>query len=667
MSLTFLLACNKSERLSSDSANIDTLLVKARDEKDARLKLRKADIIFAKIGDSRIDSIAKSRYIRLAAVYQSLEMEEKCAVIYEAVLSNPSLPVNHSETAFANLFLGNYHYNKSEYLMAFENFSKAEKSFGILNNFEYQGYAINLKANILNLKKDYIGAEVLAVKALKIAKDEQNHDLAYNAYLTLGNSSNGLNDFQKAIEYYQKAIQATEHLRANPNYLAFNTQPLNYLSKVYQKKGNFKKSISFAEKGLRFKEIRSEEPSIYCYLTNNLAYSQFLLGQNASPHQFLETLKIGDSIQNIPIQITSKTYLGELYLARNNRTKAIYYLRDAQRQAHRNSIFDDELHILQLLATADPGSRSYYAERYISLSDSLHNVERATRNKFARIEFETDEITDERDSLSVEREALSMQRWLIAGVSVFSLLSVFLWFKNKSQKAKTRELLLKQEQQKADEEIYQLMLTQQQKLEEGKNLEKKRISLELHDGVMGKLSAVRLNLYASLYKAELLEDRSVLTQIDEIQAVEKEIRSIAHDLSVNLFSDNSTFIEMVRVLFARIENHSEIQFELHVSEAVNLDAISTSAKINLYRILQEALQNIEKYAHATRVSVTMRLSDLNEISVVISDNGKGFDTAQKISGIGLSNMETRMAEVGGKISIHSQISNGTEINLTIPI
>ena len=226
---------------------------------------------------------------------------------------------------------------------------------------------------------------------------------------------------------------------------------------------------------------------------------------------------------------------------------------------------------------------------------------------------------------------------------------------------------MQQEQQKANEEIYQLMLDQQQKIEEGKNIEKQRISLDLHDSVMGKLTAVRLNLYVALVKNNLVDDLAFSKQIDEIQDVEKEIRSIAHDLNSNLFSDNANFIGIVKQLFNRIENHSQIHFNLHVSDALNWDLVSNTIKINLYRILQEALQNIEKYANAKQVAIVMTLSDANEIEIEISDDGNGFDRSKKSFGIGLKNMKQRTEEIKGTFSIQSEIKKGTKISLTIPL
>ena len=490
--------------------------------------------------------------------------------------------------------------------------------------------------------------------------------LIYDCYITLGNSLDGVKNYDKAIEYYKKAIEATDDLKLEPEYLMLKAMPYNYIANIYRKKKEYENSIKVVEQALRFDNFKKNNTTVYCYLINTLAYSKFKLGDESSQHQFFEVLKIADSTNNIPVQITSRTYLGEYFLVKKDTLRAISYFKDAQAQAHSNSIFEDELKILKFLAQANPNDKSFYSNRYISLNDSLQYVERDTRNKFARIEFETDEITTERDSLTLKAENLSLQRWVIIAVAVLSIVIIVFWFMSKSQKAKTIELLLKQEQQKANEDIYQLMLSQHQKIQEGKNIEKQRISLELHDGVMGKLSAVRLNLYAALYKSKLINDQTFSLQIDEIQAVEQEIRNIAHNLNSNLFSDNSNFIAIVKELYLKIENHSRIQFNLEVSDAINFDLINNTIKINLYRILQEALQNIEKYAEASHVEIVMTQINSGHIEVIISDDGKGFSPHHRISGIGIENMKIRIHELGGTFSIESELNRGTKIDLTIP-
>lgn len=611
--------------------------------------------------------VENDRIVKQALVFYDAGNNDKYLYLLKKLYKQSISKEDYNGISESSYYIANYFYNEAKYDSAYFYFTKAENSFlKIKDKVLLASYIKNIRANILTFKKDYVGAEKLSIEALKVAKDEKFNLLIYDCYITLGNSLDGVKNYDKAIEYYKKAITATDNLKLEAEYLMLKAMPYNYIANIYRKKKDYENSIKVVEQALSFDNFKKNNSTVYCYLINTLAYSKFKLGDESSEHQFFEVLKIADSTNNIPVQITSRTYLGEYYLVKKDTLRAISYFKEAQAQAHSNSIFEDELKILKFLAQANPNDKSFYSNRYISLNDSLQYVERDTRNKFARIEFETDEITTERDSLTLKAENLSLQRWVIIAVAALSIVIIVFWFMSKSQKAKTIELLLKQEQQKANEDIYQLMLSQHQKIQEGKNIEKQRISLELHDGVMGKLSAVRLNLYAALYKSKLINDQTFSLQIDEIQAVEQEIRNIAHNLNSNLFSDNSNFIAIVKELYLKIENHSIIQFKLEVSDAINFDLINNNIKINLYRILQEALQNIEKYAEASHVEIFMTQINSGHIEVIISDDGKGFSPHHRISGIGIENMKIRIHELGGTFSIESELNRGTKIDLTIP-
>lgn len=565
---------------------------------------------------------------------------------------------------YAKTNIGLYYFNLFSNDSAYYYFSKAEKLSLQLKGNPHICEIFQYKADLLWCQKDFTAAETTAIKSLKNSKG--NNIVTYSSYLTIANALFGMNNYDKSLIYYNKALIKLEELKKLKQYNELKTQTYNYIAKVYHKKKLYQKVIEYLKINVNLIKIKKTDLKTYSHVVNTIAYSKLKLNDKSSLLLFKEVEKIADSIKFVPTQVEVKTYMGEYYLIQQDKVKASTYLKDAQKLAHKNNIFEDELKILKLLEQANPNLSNFYSDRYIILNDSLQDVERATRDKFARIEFETDEITNQKEIVSKENNLLNKRIWIISVFGLLSLLVIVLWFMNKSQKAKTRELLLKQEQQKANEAIYQLMIDQQQQMEEGKNIEKQRISLELHDGVMGKLSAVRLNLYAALYKENLIENEVFSKQIDEIQEVEKEIRTIAHDLNSNLFSDNANFIGIVKELFTKIENHSQIYFTLQVSEAVNWDLINNSIKINLYRILQEALQNIEKYANAKNVFLTISLIESNKINIVISDDGIGFDTNKKSNGIGIKNMKARIVELNGKFNIQSELHQGTEINLTIP-
>jgi signal transduction histidine kinase len=647
--------------------SIDSLLVWASNtNKNQKSRLKYANLALKTIiGNSDVQS-ATSNYVILANAFFNIGEKEKSLYVADLLYRKSVLTDDVEGTAWATYLKANYYYTKTEYDSSYYYYAKSEKASFTLEYKFLLGLILNSKADILNAKKDYVNAEINSIKALKISFAEKDNLLAYKCYVSLGNSLLGLNDKSKAIIYYRKAAKEVEYLRNDPQYLVLKAQADNYVASTYIEKKEYENAIKYANKALNFEELELINLEMYCYLKNNLAYAKFKLNKSSSEKEFLETLKIADSIKSIPLQLFTKIHLAEYYLKNQNLLKALRYGSEARTQAHKATFFEEELKLLLLLSEIDTKNSTVYTRRYIELNDSLHNVERATRNKYTRIEFETEEITAAKDNAEEQNTFLENRIWMISILSFLTVFIIGLWFINKSQKSKTRQLLLEQKQQQADEEIYQLMLNQQEKIEEGKSIEKQRVSLELHDNVMGKMAAIRMNLYPLIMTSEVENKDLFYKQLDDMQQVEKEIRGVAHDLNTNLFADEVSFIAVVKEFFEKVKNYTTINFELQVGETINWELISTTTKINLYRILQEALQNIEKYADAKNVTVTMSQID-NLVYILIEDDGKGFDTASKKEGIGLQNMKTRMDEMHGKFSIQSAPEKGTKISLIIAV
>jgi len=99
---------------------------------------------------------------------------------------------------------------------------------------------------------------------------------------------------------------------------------------------------------------------------------------------------------------------------------------------------------------------------------------------------------------------------------------------------------------------------------------------------------------------------------------------------------------------------------------IDTDAIKDDLKINLYRIIQEQMNNILKHAEAMLVDIIIELHG-GMLSVMITDDGKGFDTAKKANGIGLSNIINRVESFDGKVKITSVPGNGCSVEIQIPV
>jgi len=654
---------NKTQTLTQ----VDKLFADFAEKKtDKAEKLKALDIIGDKLKNISADTISVPDYLKLAHLYNELQDTKRQRTTLQHLLKVSEAQQNYPGAGYAAYYISDAYYSSTSYDSAYFYLSKAERASHLGKLSQLSGYIVLNKANILSFKKDFVGAEDKAIHALRIASVNNDTRLEYECYLSLGNALSGLNDNDKALFYYNRAFEKTPSLTADGQYLILKAQVYNSIAKIYQKRGNHSRAIVYLKKALAFGDLYKADVKVYSYLQNNLAYSKFKLKDPSALGHFKEVLRISDSIQNLPTIVSVKINLAEYYLSVNDKPTALSYISDARKKAHDNHIFEDELKTLAFLSEIDPANGVRYNKNYINLSDSLQNVERATRNKFARIEFETDEIVHQKNAAIAENKAISTQRWLILGVSIMAVLLVLALYYIKSAKAKNKELLLVKEQQKSNEQIYELMLDQQQKIEEGKQLEKKRMSQELHDGIMGRLTSIRLNLFILSKKTDPETIDKCLGHIKEIQNIEKEIRTIAHDLNKNLFSDSINFVAIVRNLFTSIENHSGINFNMEVDERIDWQIIHSNVKMQIYRILQESLQNIDKYAKASKVYINMAF-DTNIITITVLDDGEGFDTNKVRTGIGIQNMHERAKEINGKIDIASEVGVGTKINLTIPI
>ncbi len=200
------------------------------------------------------------------------------------------------------------------------------------------------------------------------------------------------------------------------------------------------------------------------------------------------------------------------------------------------------------------------------------------------------------------------------------------------QRAKNKELLFDKNQQKANEEIYRLMLRQQVRLEEGKINERNRIAEDLHDGVLGRIFGTRMGLGFLSIEGEENTLKKHKGFIEELQKIEKEIRDISHELKTEYFTAGFNFIILVEDLLKSQSKIGQFEYTLFSDENITWNSINENVKINCYRILQEAIYNVNKHAKASQLEVHFKFVD-HVMQVLIQDNGSGFNTRKKEKGL----------------------------------
>jgi signal transduction histidine kinase len=317
------------------------------------------------------------------------------------------------------------------------------------------------------------------------------------------------------------------------------------------------------------------------------------------------------------------------------------------------------LKILRMYPKFDPKNSKKHTARAFAFNDSLQILDRQIRGKFTRIEYETDEVV-------AENQLLEQQKQLYAGIAAALLLLSFSAFIILRQRIKNQKLRFEEQQQASNQEIFNLLLAQNEKVEEGKKSEQKRVSEELHDGVLGRMLGARMMLLGLNKNTDPHAMAERGKAISMLQDVEGEVRSISHELSHAAYQKIHNFILSIKDLLQNVENSTKIKIEFIFADDLDYDALTGEIKINLYRIIQECVQNAFKHAACDHIKISFD-ADLETLRIVIADDGKGFVVKKGKKGIGTRNITSRVKKVNGTWQLDSIIGDGTKVNVQIPI
>ena len=209
------------------------------------------------------------------------------------------------------------------------------------------------------------------------------------------------------------------------------------------------------------------------------------------------------------------------------------------------------------------------------------------------------------------------------------------------------------------------------RLVSSQEFERRRFARDLHDQMGQRLTALRLKL-ASLHEL-MPEDKKITTRINRLEAIAEQLDSEVSFLAWELRPaalDDLGVLEAIRTFVNEWSRHFEISADFHPSGLPN-ERLEREVETHLYRITQEALNNIAKHADAKHVTVLLEKREQN-IMLIIEDDGNGFDLKEDRAlgeyggGLGLTGMSERAALIGGTIEIESAPGRGTTIYVRLP-
>ncbi len=364
--------------------------------------------------------------------------------------------------------------------------------------------------------------------------------------------------------------------------------------------------------------------------------------------------------------------IGILNQYKNNLDTAIFYLKKAEKTDRPIGFSQVRQGCFKHLSECYARKKDYqnahkYLLRYAVLSDSILNKSRTEALDKMTLAFETKEKEAAIDFLEkeklVSREQSRMKSLMLMGLS-FVLLGLFVavWFlvrfyKEKIRKDKIISAQAKNlNQQKIRSLQNEVQLTTAKAMLEGQEKERTRIASDLHDSLGGLLSTIKLQWKNSREPT----NRQIGALLDKAA---NEVRSIAQ----NLRPSSLQHLGLVPAITDLINSNSrpghlpKISFQHHRVPG-NLDP---DTALQLYRIVQEAFSNALKHAGASEILVQIN-GVPNGISLLVEDDGKGFDVRQNRNGSGLENMDMRARFLQAELTVESS-TDGTTVFVLCPI
>lgn len=302
----------------------------------------------------------------------------------------------------------------------------------------------------------------------------------------------------------------------------------------------------------------------------------------------------------------------------------------------------------------------------IDIYDSLYTQEVLKNTKELELKYNTAENEKEILSLTITNEKKKSQTYLLIGLAsilAFLLFGGYYIYNQRFRKARKKEHLheaemnfLKQEQQN---QIFSAMI-------EGQEKERKRLAIDLHDGLGGRLSGICLNL------SKLDKDEPKEYPKKELQKVMKdlgdaltELRFIARNMMPETLVKFGLEAALKDYCSSMTGNETKVMLQFYGNEK----GIELSQQVTMYRVIQELINNAIKHANASEVLVQY-IREGNAIDITVEDNGIGFTkevSENETTGMGLSNLKTRVAYLKGNLDYTSELNEGTSVNVHINI
>ncbi len=514
-----------------------------------------------------------------------------------------------------------------------------------------------LKAEVLRKKGNFDEALPEYLESIKLAEKQGNEEYMAKAYNGIGVFYVNVRDLTRAEEYHSKALEI--RLR-NGKYREI-WQSYENLGIIFRDLEEYDKALEYYKKAAVY-AAKGEDSSRLAFSYNDIGAALSLSGRLDAAEGYLKkSIAIRERIHEYDELAYTYNYLGENYERKKELKLAEECIRKAILIAQTNSNSQQEYEAYESISAFFARNARYdsayaYALRHKSLKDSVTSADQVEIIASLNAKFETEK--KERKLREQELEITRRNYW-IGGISGLFLLGGSLGFSGYRRYRYRQKVAFQREIMRQQELATRAVILAEEN-------ERRRIASDLHDGLGQMMSAARVNL--SSLKTELSFNREQEMAFEKaVELIDescREIRSVSHNIMPNALL-KSGLASATREFISKID-HRVLQVNLF-AEGLN-ERIEPEVENIVYRIIQEAVNNVIKHSGASVLDITL-IREPDSLSVTIEDNGRGFDTARisKFDGIGLSNIQSRVNYLKGNVEWNSAPEKGTVVMVEIPL
>jgi len=589
------------------------------------------------------------------------------------------------------------HYADEHSLLAGPAATEALQSSRSINYRKGEVEAIIVLASLEEDSGKYETALRLLAHALKVSNEIKDNNLIAKSLQNKGNIETLQGNFKEGIETYMQALAIAEKTGVKK----IISDVLNNLGICYLDLQKYDKALEFHTRALKMRQEEGWEKEVAASL-QNIGNIYFAQQQDTDAMKYYqESLEMRKKLGDKSGEATTLNCIAAVYVDydQNEKAKALMEqaiaIRKELGELNRLPMLYGNLADVESMSGNHPAAISYldqaleiakqtkakrdfrniyqsYSVTYEEMKDApnaLKNYKLYTLYKDSILNEKNSrqvndlqakyEATEKENKIKLQQAEIDKQKTRNIFLSVSFLLAAIigtLLFNR--HRLKTKQAM-QEEKIKQERFRNQSMIMAQED-------ERKHIAGELHDGLGQVLSAARLNVESLSKKLSVgTTDPQLASALNLIDNSFTELRNISHRMMpVQLIRFGLT--AAIQDMVDNLNKSGSIQFRFDADEEI--PRFENTIEINVFRIVQEWINNVIKYAHAAEVSIQLMLSE-NELTIMMEDNGKSFDTKllETGKGNGWYNINSRVSLINGQIEIDSKLNKGTLVSVFVPV